>query len=875
MNDSDCIRCAREILSHPLAQRVYDSQPIVTRPQNYAQRVYETQPRVVRPLQHAQRVYENNPAVPRPTRLAQGLVECATEMHLGARKYAQRDLVQIEQTTQVLLNNSVWIQAADKNGMCSRSNGVFLVGRTMITTAHTILNPPHIDPVECLIIRNPYSTQPAIKVPITECNISQVFQLDGSPVDLCLVSFPPVVPNRPKILSKFLDANNISLLSEGSLTFSGFYEINGKTIVQEKYPSHFSVSTKTTEYYLHSPGTCPKDSARCVCPIKIGNHIDYDLETQHGMCGALLSISNRLIHTKLIGFHVAGGAGVLALGVLTTRQFLEQALEAHVTKFGIPRRYLIDGRLPYSQSFVDPRVQTSLLDLGDCLNVGSAPSPSAPTTSQLAPSLVFDKIKPHSTIPASLRPVQVEGEGLVNPMLKGIKKIMTGQNFIDPNLLRAAVNDVFQGLGKPSTGQGIIHSYAEAIKGVEGDPYKRPINRTTSPGYPYNMTNKTKGKTHWLGSDENYITDNPELKRDVDKLINDSRAGIRGDAISLATLKDEKRPIPKVAAGKTRVFEACPQHLVIAIRQYFLDFAAHVMRNRIDNGIAVGINPYSLEWTKLAHRLLSKGNNMVAGDFTNFDGSLLLQILVSILEGINEWYGDGEEAQLIRAALWEHICNADVLVMGEVIRQTHSQPSGNPLTVIINSLFNQIVMRLAYLILKVKRGLPAVCDYRKFISDIVYGDDDIKSISGEILDWFNQQTITEALASIGLTYTDESKSGQILPCRKLEEVTFLKRYFAIQNDGTYMAPMELDAVLEITNWIRGKAARTATIENCEQSIMELSLHPQEVYEYWSSRIQEELSVVGLNLFVPTYWEQMEAYRHNRDLYARTEYVPLW
>jgi V8-like Glu-specific endopeptidase len=861
------------------AQGVYDTQPRVTRPTSYAQRTYDNQPAVPRPRQFAQSMSNKSLRIPKTHRLAQSLIDCLpnTEMHIGARKYtyAQRDRVQVEQTTQVLLNNSVWIQAVDGNGMCCRSNGVFLVGRTMITTAHTIMNPPHIDPIKYIVIRNPYSTARAIEVPIEQCCISQAFQLDGSPVDLALISFPPVVPNRPRILSKFLGSENIDLLREGDLTFSGFYEIGGKTIVQEKYPQCFDVSTKPTEYYLHKPGTCPKDSEQCKCPIKIGNHINYDLETSSGMCGALLSISNRLIHTKLIGFHVAGGAGVLALGVLTTRQFLEKVLEDHIERFNIPKSYLIDGRLPYSQSWTDTSKQVSLLELGDCLNVGTAPSPAAPCTTQLGPSLIFDKVQQHVAKPAFLRPVNVEGEGIVDPMLKGIKKIMGGQTFVDPDLLEAAANDVFQGLGTPVGGKGIVHSYEQAIVGVDGDPYKRPINRTTSPGYPYNLNNKSKGKTAWLGDGDEYDIDNPELKRDVESLINDSKQGIRGNAISIATLKDEKRPIEKVDAGKTRVFEACPQHLVIAIRQYFLDFAAHVMRNRIDNGIAVGINPYSLEWTKLAHHLQSKGNHMIAGDFSNFDGSLLMQILVKIMEKINEWYGDDEEARLIRAALWEHICNADILVRGEVIRKTHSQPSGNPLTVIINSLFNGIVMRIAYMLLKKEQGLPATCDYRKYVAEIIYGDDDVKSVSMEITGWFNQITLTKALASFGLTYTDETKTGNILPFKPLEEVAFLKRKFAIQLDGTFLAPMDLVNTLEITNWIRGKARRTATLENCEQTIMELSLHPQEVYEFWSTRIREELAAVGLNIHIPTYYEQMETYRYNRDLYARTEYVPQW
>jgi len=857
------------------AQRVYDTQPHVPRTQSYAQRAYDNQPYAPHQRPYAQRMYDSAPRMPRSRPLAQGFVECKTEMHIGARKYAQRDRVQIEQTTQVLLNNSVWVQVVDTNGLCSRSNGVFLVGRTMITTAHTMLNPPAAAPIEYVIIRNPYSVEAAIKIPINQCQISQAFQLDNSPVDLALVSFPAVVPNRPRILSKFLNADDIDLLKEGDLTFSGFYQVGQKTIVQEKYPSSFHVSTKATEYHLHPRGSCPKSSDDCICPVSIGNHVEYDLETMNGMCGALLSISNRLIHTKLIGFHVAGGVGSLALGALTTRQFLEKALADHVAKFGIPPSYLIDGRLPYSQSWVDTTRKVSLLDLGDCLNVGTAPAPPAPSTTQLAPSLIFDKVQPHIMKPANLKPVHVQGEGLVDPMIKGIKKVMGSQTFLDPDLLNAAANDVFQGLGKPPTGLGTVHSYEEAIVGVEGDPYKRPINRTTSPGYPFNMNNKTKGKTAWLGAGEDYIVDNPELKKEVTDLINDSRNGIRGNAISLATLKDEKRPNEKVDAGKTRVFEACPQHLVIAIRQYFLDFAAHVMRNRINNGIAVGINPYSLEWTKLAHHLLSKGNNMIAGDFSNFDGSLLMQVLVKILEKINEWYGDCPENQLIRAALWEHICNADILVRGEVIRKTHSQPSGNPLTVIINSLFNGIVMRIAYMLIKKEQGLPAVCDYRKHVAEIIYGDDDVKSVSTEIIGWFNQTTLTTALASFGLTYTDETKSGATLPYKRLEDTAFLKRKFAIQSDGTYLAPMDLENLLEITNWIRGKAHKSATIENCEQTIMELSLHPQAVYEFWSTRIQEELGKVGLSMIIPTYYEQMETYRYNRDMYARTEYVPLW
>lgn len=126
-----------------------------------------------------------------------------------------------------------------------------------------------------------------------------------------------------------------------------------------------------------------------------------------------------------------------------------------------------------------------------------------------------------------------------------------------------------------------------------------------------------------------------------------------------------------------------------------------------------------------------------------------------------------------------------------------------------------------------------------------------------------------------MTYTDESKSGSVLPYKSLSEVTFLKRSFARQVDGTFKAPMVLENVLEITNWIKGKSANAATEENCSQAIMELTMHDKDTYTYWSRRIQDECRRVGITLLVPTYFEQQEMYLFNRDNYAREEYVPLW
>ncbi len=78
-------------------------------------------------------------------------------------------------------------------------------------------------------------------------------------------------------------------------------------------------------------------------------------------------------------------------------------------------------------------------------------------------------------------------------------------------------------------------------------------------------------------------------------------------------------------------------HYSIAFRQYFLPFIAHAMRNRVDNSLAVGINPTSVEWTKLAQRLQRQGSNVIAGDYSNFDGTLPVQYVEVAVKIMCDW----------------------------------------------------------------------------------------------------------------------------------------------------------------------------------------------------------------------------------------------
>ena len=166
------------------------------------------------------------------------------------------------------------------------------------------------------------------------------------------------------------------------------------------------------------------------------------------------------------------------------------------------------------------------------------------------------------------------------------------------------------------------------------------------------------------------------------------------------TLKDETLPVAKVAIKKTRVFAMAPIDYVVTFRKYFLSFTAQLMESRIDSESCVGIRAQSLEWDKLAHYLLDYGNNMIAGDFSNFDGTLHIDILWSILDVIESFYEVQDDYRIedknVRRALWEATINSIHVCKNHVYKLNHGQPSGNPLTAVMNSMYNSIVMRYAY-----------------------------------------------------------------------------------------------------------------------------------------------------------------------------------
>jgi len=743
-----------------------------------------------------------------------------------------------EITSKVKLNTYVlFTYDPEKKEWLRMNNVLFVKGRIGLTIAHCI---PFLKE-QCKLIGLSRSTY-GIQFSLSQCKFQRLTTSSNLPVDAVAIEFPNNVVQHANLLPHFQTVEDIQsfnvvkacLLSMKCIPFQGNLmacpDLLQLPRVQAQEELKYEIKgSKQNDYMLRHGYT-------------------YRAETTNGDCGAILVAFNPKLVRKILGIHVAGSKRGTNEGLgaaqMVTQGMLERAFEA----------FTFEGQISFN-SIEDTTFNSDIPTLeGDFLPIGllSRIPPSAVRTS-LRPSKLYDKIISPKTKPARLTPFINEDGEEINPKLKGIKKNGITPLPIDPILIERVKQAVQSSLGVSDV-ERRVYSLSEAIQGLEDDEYIRPINRKTSPGYPWIFKKQGKrGKTRWLGNDQNYIVDDPDLKKRIEERIECAKRGIRLPALWIDTLKDERRPIEKVNQGKTRVFNAGPMDYIIVFRQYFLAFIAHMMKAKIFNESNVGINPYSSDWHMLARYLREVGDCMFAGDFSNFDGSLHPQILWAILDIVNDWYRAGasddtleevEEDCRIRSVLFSCIVNAVHVVVMEhkgvkvayVYCCTHAQPSGNAFTTVLNTLYNKFGFRIVFV-------LVTNLDLSKFARNVrcaFFGDDSVLSVHPSLIDQFNQVTIADAFKTIGMTYTDEQKSGNLIYSTSLENLSFLKRGFKMDDLlCRYVGPLDLDVVLEMPMWVKtdyDDSTRCST--TVEQCYGELAIHGREIFNEWATKIDK-------------------------------------
>lgn len=739
-----------------------------------------------------------------------------TEAAEDATLQAWKDKSAQELITHRILGNYYKISIDGKD----RLNGLFIRDTCMLTVEHLT---PWLEEGKEITIENMYGSR--FTVPIKDLERRVIKDSLGNHKDAMILKFPRHINCHSDIIKHFQKMPELSE-RRADVCVPCIREIRGQKI-----------------FTILGNASCTISHASAIfdgVETQIRDALQYNLNTTGGDCGAPVIVNDTSFIRKIAGIHIAAyDDGSSALGQSVTQADLLKHLaemEAIVVDHDdLPNFVPKNASLQVGDENTTEEI-LMMLDMpaetfgyiGQCGKISMPPSET-----DLRESPIHGYIPP-TTKPAKLRHAQV------NMVHRNMEKCAVNCPYIPQEEVDRAVGEVKSLLLSGTTRRRLAHvlTYEEAVAGSPISDYVDGIKRQSSPGYPHVFNKKPEhpGKTTWFGKDE-WIFD-----REIEKLVNEridlAKQGIRYPTVWSDTLKDERRPIAKVDALKTRVFAHGPMDYTIAFRMYFLGFIAHIMENRIHNEQSIGTNPFGMDWMLTAKRLSRFGKKVFAGDFSQFDGTLNSCIMKEFAAVANEFYNDGEDNARVREVLMLEIYNSIHLCSGKFIQLTHSQPSGNPLTTVLNSFYNSVSMRIAYYRCFPGGNAPA---FRDNVSMVSYGDDNVINFSDTVAENFNQNTATEAYASFGMIYTDESKSsGQVAPWRSLTEVNYLKRTFRLE-DGVWRAPLALETITESCNWIRKcNDPVEACTQNCETAFRELAQHDRKIFKSWVSTIANAL-----------------------------------
>lgn len=734
-----------------------------------------------------------------------------------------------------LLTESMYNISVTVEGRKNELLGFFVRGRIFVCNAHLLdvcdEDVPGRSVNDCVFslvgLRNTYLNIPSGDVSIYKFSHGEDNQF---PYDILAIEFGRSVKDHKNLYPHIMSKDDFKSLKGNKMILFSIYRHQEQWMAMKQ---HTSVLDVNDDWFMsQSDGNCT---------YNFGS-ITYHAQTSVGFCGSVCVVNNTRYKSKICGIHMASFTKTdTAFGALLFSELLEDLM----SQITIQSRYSLDTssmkqRMDERHSVVD--------DSFEHITVIPHTIQSQSKT-KIRKSVIHGLISEPTKAPARLGYHDFDGvrDHVVNRAL---------QKYLGPSLvIDANVCSIFSGfLNRNFSKTRSVKEFdiQTSIRGIEGDEFINAINRSSSPGYPFvkYRDHGMVGKTTFLGQDDDFIYDHPLLLEQIKTYCDSVAVGERPLCFFTATVKDELRSLDRVAAGKTRSFAAAPLHYVVLFRQKFLDLFANIMENRISNTSLVGINPYSDEWDYCVSQLCKiadpTSHQFLAGDFKNFDGDLNQSLLWTIFDFIEQQYGREDDA--LTFALWTDITNSLQIFGNSVIEVSRGQPSGNPGTTIINSLYNSsLIYTVVYLILidiNSEQALMIKDNLLEHLRVLVYGDDNIMSFSKELSMILDPSLISEKMKMFGHTYTSDDKTSNKLFYRTLFEISILKRKFSFDKSlKVWLAPLELPSILEPLNWDKVEEGQDMLKTNqmsvnvCT-AIRELSLHSEALFLSLVKRIRE-------------------------------------
>lgn len=231
----------------------------------------------------------------------------------------------------------------------------------------------------------------------------------------------------------------------------------------------------------------------------------------------------------------------------------------------------------------------------------------------------------------------------------------------------------------------------------------------------------------------------------------------------MLALKDELQSLKKYLENRTRGVYVCPITLGLLYRKFFGRLIAAFHRAYNHSPSAVGMNVFSGDWDTMIKHLLEVGDFGFDGDFKGFQNLFTTQVMdilsPIILSRFDETDIDGQRA---RKVLLDILVVHYVAVGGDIFMSAGGNPSGNPLTTLLNTLLCIFIIAVFYhRLAEIHSPIHGTTSaYHRVVRVKSYGDDHVVSVSKEI-PWFNGFEVGEVAKTFRITYTAAHKGQEL------------------------------------------------------------------------------------------------------------------
>jgi len=586
-------------------------------------------------------------------------------------------------------------------------------------------------------------------------------------------------------------------------------------------------------------------------------------ETRSGDCGSLL-IGMSGLGPVILGFHYVGG-GTEVNSVALTKELAQQLLPKYVVNPGIPK-LSVQGYEHPLQNELHHKSTLRYVE-GSAHVYGSFTGFRVAPKSHVEYTLLREFLLPYLETKVEFGRPQMAGW---LPWHHGVKAMVDKPKIMNSLLLDECKDSYVSRLrGIDNWGNLQVSSLDvfTAINGQAGCKFIDSINRSTSMGEPYNKSKKfflVPAKPVYEAPDPVLFV--PEVMEEIERILIEYNNLNRVAPVFHAHLKDEAIKLQKIIDGKTRVFSGAPAAWSVVVRMMLLPCVKILQENKTVSEMAVGVACQNLEWEQLFEYVTMYGRGrMVAGDYQNYDKSMIAELILAAFDVLIIMVDEnnGSEVQIKSIhCIAQDVAFAWTNFNGDLIEFFGSNPSGQPLTVIINCIVNSLLMRMAY---RITNPDHSVEKFSEHVALLTYGDDNIMSVHQDA-PWFNHTSIQAAMARLGIGYTMADKDAESKPYIDVDETSFLKRTWRFDEEvGAYVAPLELSSIekmLTITVASRSITRGAQAIAIIGSAMREYFWYGKEKFEEKKALLKSAVEACNLQVYVvestfPT-WEELKS-----------------